>query len=343
MPYQNFRRSNRRQENPMHSPVFTVFTPTYNRGSTIHRVYDSLCAQTFRDFEWLIVDDTDDPSDKTEDLVKQWQTIAAFPIRYLRRNSRGKHLAWNTAVDMARGELFLSIDSDDSCRPESLQVFHETWQSIPDAERAGFTGVSSNTEDEHGFLSGTEFPRSPLDSDSMEIRYRFKVQGEKWGFHRTSVMREFKFPDVQNASYFPEFVLWSRVAAKYKTRFINRVLRVWYQPTDDKSRLTQAPGWANPLARMMAEAARLDEAARWFRYAPLTFLKSAINYSRRGFHAGKTLGDQWQGLRKMQSKALWLLALPLGTLAFLIDSVRKRARLYQASQRPAVNVPRPSK
>ncbi|MEH7574008.1 glycosyltransferase family 2 protein, partial [Cytobacillus firmus] len=36
---------------------FTVFTPTYNRAHTIERVYESLKVQTFRDFEWLIVDD----------------------------------------------------------------------------------------------------------------------------------------------------------------------------------------------------------------------------------------------------------------------------------------------
>ena len=307
----------------MPSTIFTVFTPTYNRCATIYRVYDSLRAQTFTNFEWLIVDDSDDPSDSTGDQVKEWQLEASFPIRYLHRTSRGKHLAWNVAVDMAHGEFFLSIDSDDSCRPEALQIFYDTWQSIPETERSRFTGVSANTEDEQGNLSGTKFPHSPMDSDSMEIRYRYKVQGEKWGFHRTSVMQEFKFPNVENASYFPEFVLWSRIATKYKTRFINDVLRVWYQPTTDKGRLTQAPGWSNALARMMADGARLDEAAKWFPYAPWPFLKSAICYSRRGFHAGKTLAEQWHGLRKLQSKVLWLITLPMGIMAFTVDSVRK--------------------
>ena len=37
--------------------VFTVFTATYNRAHVLHRVYHSLRAQTFRDFEWLVVDD----------------------------------------------------------------------------------------------------------------------------------------------------------------------------------------------------------------------------------------------------------------------------------------------
>lgn len=50
--------------------LFTVFTPTYNRANVLHRVYESLCAQTFRNFEWLIVDDGS--TDNTYELVKSW-------------------------------------------------------------------------------------------------------------------------------------------------------------------------------------------------------------------------------------------------------------------------------
>ena len=37
--------------------LITVFTPAYNRGHLLHRVYESLCKQTFKDFEWVVVDD----------------------------------------------------------------------------------------------------------------------------------------------------------------------------------------------------------------------------------------------------------------------------------------------
>lgn len=49
--------------------TFTVFTPTFNRAASIHRVYESLKSQTFRDFEWLIVDDGSE--DDTADLVRK--------------------------------------------------------------------------------------------------------------------------------------------------------------------------------------------------------------------------------------------------------------------------------
>lgn len=63
------------------SLLFTVFTPTYNRAKTLHRVYESLQQQTFRDFEWLIVDDGS--VDDTKSLIEIWQKEAAFPIRYV--------------------------------------------------------------------------------------------------------------------------------------------------------------------------------------------------------------------------------------------------------------------
>ena len=86
------------------APLFTVFTPTYNRAHTLHRVYDSLRAQTLRDFEWLVVDD--DSTDDTSGLIAQWIKTADFPIRYFRQAHSGKHFAHNLAVREARGKMF---------------------------------------------------------------------------------------------------------------------------------------------------------------------------------------------------------------------------------------------
>ena len=62
-------------------PLFTVFTPTYNRSHTLPRVYKSLQQQVFKDFEWVIIDDEN--TDNTTELIKHWQTEMAFPIQFL--------------------------------------------------------------------------------------------------------------------------------------------------------------------------------------------------------------------------------------------------------------------
>lgn len=176
--------------------TFTVFTPTFNRAHTLHRAYESLKAQTFRDFEWLIVDDGS--NDNTKALVEKWQMEASFPIRYIFQENQGKHVAFNHGVELAEGELFLTFDSDDACVPVALERFKYHWDNIPLNEQNNFSAVTALCKDQKGTLVGDKFPLDITDSDSLEIRYKYKVKGEKWGFHRTDILKQFPFPDFEN-------------------------------------------------------------------------------------------------------------------------------------------------
>ncbi len=89
---------------------------------------ESLLPQTYRDFEWLIVDDGS--SDDTKQLVESWQAESKFPIRYIHQQNQGKHTAFNRGVQQAQGELFLTVDSDDAFVPNSLERFLYHWNSI---------------------------------------------------------------------------------------------------------------------------------------------------------------------------------------------------------------------
>ena len=312
-------------------PFFTVFTATYQRAATLHRVYESLAAQTFRDFEWLVVDDGS--TDGTEALVARWVAEGPFPIRYHRQPNQGKHVAWNLGVELAAGFAFLSLDSDDACLPEALQVFHEAWSAIPEAERGAFTGVCALVRDERGALSGSRFPSDVLDSDSIETRLRYRVTGEKWGFHRTEVLRAHPFPVVPGSTFVPESVVWFRIALAYRQRFINRVLRIWYQPETDGSRLTLSPVWKNAAGRAVLHRMVIDELGRWVRYRPGYFLAAAASYVRTSLHAGVGVGGQWSALTSARGRLLWLAGLPVGWGYYLRDAPRKRAdqRRYAGS------------
>ena len=61
--------------------TLTVFTPTYNRAHTIGRTYESLCRQTCKDFEWLVIDDGS--TDNTHTLIEQFAKEAPFKITYV--------------------------------------------------------------------------------------------------------------------------------------------------------------------------------------------------------------------------------------------------------------------
>ncbi len=119
----------------MSEPLITVFTPTYNRADCINRVYESLEAQTFRDFEWLVVDDGS--GDGTESVMQDFAESASFPVRYEKQAHAGKHVAWNRAVRDARGKFFVTADSDDAFLPESLGALLRMWDTITEDGRGG--------------------------------------------------------------------------------------------------------------------------------------------------------------------------------------------------------------
>ncbi len=304
----------------MANVTFTVFTPTYNRKHTLPRVFDSLYQQTFRDFEWLIVDDGS--TDDTQTLVRQWQAKADFPIRYVYQQNRGTHTAYNRGVQEANGELFLPAGSDDAFVPEALERFYHHWQQIPRAERVRFAGVSGHCKDQNGIHHGNYFPSSPLDSDAEEIVFKYKSRGEKWGFARTDVMREFPFPEPEGVKFVPESYVWFRIARRFKMRFINEELRIYF--TDGSDRLTGQSRY-NIAAGRAFFADTLNFSIRWLPHAPLNFIKIAASYVRYCTLRGDSLATQLGRLDNVHAKFLWLVGWPIGWAVAKVDGFRSKS------------------
>jgi glycosyltransferase involved in cell wall biosynthesis len=294
--------------------AFTVFTPTYNRAHTLERVYSSLCAQTYRSFEWLVVDDGS--TDGTSALIEVWQRQAPFPVRYVWQENRGKHVAFNAAVREARGELFLPFDSDDACVPHALERFRQHWESIPPDRRARFSAVTALCEDQYGNLIGNGFPYPVLDSNSLEIHYRFRITGEKWGFHRTDVLRQYPFPEIR-ATHVPESVVWGRIAQRYSTRFVNDVLRIYYIGAPSLVHGRSSTG--NPLGGRLQHLAVLNEHVNYLRFAPSSFFISAAHYARFSFQLGSSIFRQLEDVDTTRGRLLWALAVPVGWMLYRRD------------------------
>ncbi|MGB8690237.1 MAG: glycosyltransferase family 2 protein [Microcoleus sp.] len=305
------------QNHQKYQYVFTVFTPTYNRRHTLHRVYDSLKAQTYRDFEWLIVDDGS--TDNTRELVEQWQQENLVPIRYIYQENGHLHIAYNRGVREAQGELFLKLDSDDSCEPQALERFKYHWDAIPPDQKEKFSAVTCLCKDPDGKILGNLFPFNPTDSDSLEIRYRFNVTGEKWGFHRTDVLLQFLIHEKKIGFYIPEGVRWAKIAKKYKTRYVNEALRTYWADQSSIIRNSEHPQ-KYAIGKQIYSSNVLNEQTEWFRFAPLIFLRSGVQYSRFSFHLGTKISQQIANIKTPIGKILWLIALPLGYLVYLKDN-----------------------
>ena len=299
--------------------IFTVFTPTFNRAHTLHRVFTSLCAQTFTDFEWLVVDDGSE--DNTEALIMRWKQEAPFPVRYKKQSNSGKHIAINQGVVLAKGELFIIADSDDEFLPDALQIFYDEWMRIEPHDRKNFTGVTGLCINSDNQIIGDKFPKDVFDSTPADTYYYHGIVGEKWGFHRASVLAEFPFPENTITSFYPEGLVWNRIGRKYLTRYINRPVRLYF--SDSGNQLTSRSIKTRSIARMFY-AEMLNEDADYITRAPKRLLRLAIQGARFSFHQQDRITEQLSRLDNLPAKILWISALPLAYLIYLFDKVRAR-------------------
>ncbi len=187
--------------------TFTVFTPTFNRAASIHRVYESLQSQVFHDFEWLIVDDGSE--DDTADLVGNWIKEADFPIEYMKQSHAGKHIAWNHALRKAKGRFFIIADSDDGFVPNALERLLEVWKSIPREASGSYRGVTCRCVTNEGVVVGSmQIPTPWLEASEADAKYVHKSQYEMWGMTSTEVPRQYLNPNIAGMRFYPAVVKW---------------------------------------------------------------------------------------------------------------------------------------
>lgn len=301
--------------------TFTVFTATYNRSHTLHRAYEGLQRQTFRDFEWLIVDDGS--TDGTESLVQKWQREANFPIRYIWQPNGGKHTAHNLAIEEAYGRFFAPVDSDDSCAPQALEHLYYYWNSIPFAVQPEFSGVAVLARYADGQPVGGQFPADMIDTNHLEMVYRHRMRGDKWYCFRTSVLREFPYPVVDGrATHFNEATVYMRVARRYKMRYVNDPLLIVYADAGSLSRPTGSRRALNErIAATFVAHYRimLNEQMDYAAVAPLYFLRAAAHYVRFSHYRSISPWQQMLALNTWPARLWWLAALPLGTAIYYLD------------------------
>lgn len=253
----------------------TVFTPLYNRASLLRDVYESLLRQNYHSFEWVIVDDGS--TDNAEKIVNTLigDAIHTFPISYIWKENGGKHTAINRGVEEAKGELFLILDSDDTLPADSFATiaqYYEQCKGYKDC--AGVCGLMAHHD---GQLIGTGFPKEPMYESALQFRYAEKgnVTGDLLEVYKTSVMREFPFPEIENEKFCPESLVWNRIANKYKLFCFNKV--VYYRDYLEgglTSKIVRIR-MNSPIASTMTYAEMLDYniSLKWK-------VRSAINYWR---------------------------------------------------------------
>lgn len=200
---------------------FTIFTPAYNRAHTLTRLYESLKRQTFRDFEWLIVDDGS--KDNTEELIKGFIAEKPFfEIKYIKTENGGKHRAINRGMPYARGELTFLLDSDDWLTDDSLEITDAEERKIPENDKNSFISISGLKLNERGVMIGKTFEGEILDITYLD-RASHNVIGDKGEVFYTELLKKYPFPEFEGERFATERIVWNEMAKDgYKIRYFNK-------------------------------------------------------------------------------------------------------------------------
>ena len=190
----------------------TVFTPTFNRAYILPKLYASLCEQTCQDYEWLIVDDGS--TDHTKELVEGWINKKKISIRYVWQENGGKMRAYNRAVGLAKGELFVCVDSDDILASEtviadSLQFWDQHCNEKTEKPLAGMVSfkISPNGK---GFLHVKE----GFEIKSSEDIYRMYT-GEHTDFVRTEILKDYPYPVFEGEKFTTDVYIFRQMDESY--------------------------------------------------------------------------------------------------------------------------------
>ncbi len=203
---------------------FTIFTPIYNRKHTIHRVWESLKNQTNKNFEWILIDNGSE--DNVLPLLEEYKSKADFTVKIYKQENKGKYIAFNRVLDLAKGELLFPADSDDTFEPNLIERMNEIWAKYKADDVSGITMLC---KDEDGEIVGEKFPFDEGISTYKDILYKHKVGGEKWGCIRVDVLKKYPFPTNFNVKYFPDAYVWDQIGFNYKTVYVNEPLRTYFQ------------------------------------------------------------------------------------------------------------------
>lgn len=216
------------------NPRFSVIVPLYNKALYVKKALESICAQTYKDFECIIVDDgsTDNSADIAQSIISSLSETDHSIIRILRQPNSGVAKARNVGVENSHGEYLCFLDADDWWEPTYLEEMDKLIKTYPDAGLYGcdYYYVKNGKmkiypKNAEGYIDYckvyTDCKAMPIHPNGAIIPRN--VFDEIGGFNPSIKMGE-------------DFILFMQIVLKYKVAFLNKQLVYFNQDADPKWR-----------------------------------------------------------------------------------------------------------
>jgi hypothetical protein len=177
-------------------PLVTVIMPVYNAGDYLRAAVESVLAQTYRNWELILIDDG-----STDGSVSRLDDIQDARLRRVWQANAGKPVAMNRGLTMARGEFYALQDADDLSHPERLERLVACLLAHPDV-----AGVYSGHEVIlEGRALAPTFRSKSVEDCARDIALGRMPAHDPTGMYRLSLVRDVRYaedlPIVEGLDY----------------------------------------------------------------------------------------------------------------------------------------------
>lgn len=300
----------------------SVITCTYNRANTLPKVYESLCSQTYKNFEWIIVNDGSE--DNTEELVKNWISENKINIIYLYEENNGKHIATNLAMSKATGYFEINLDSDDFLKENALEIFINAWNSIPKEQWEDFFAVKAKCFDpKTGKPIGRPVAGERWEGHLLDAKYKHGFNFEMSDMSRTEAARQYPNPDIRGGKkngglrFYPEGIAQDLASRRYKTLYINDAVR-GYVTDDSSSLMGRNSKYDRSKENFFLWTHIINDNLDYFIYDIKSFIKAFVGVSMDARFLKMSYKELMKAIKGPLRKTVVTLFIPLGYTAYLI-------------------------
>lgn len=189
----------------MSKPTVSVILPTYNTDFFLHDAIDSILAQTYKDFELIIINDGS--TDKTEEIILSYNDPR---IRYIKNETNLKLInTLNKGIDLSRGKYIARMDADDISLPNRLEKEVNFLENHPDLSVVSCFPYNINME-------GKVLGKSSYFCVTHPIACKFVSMFEPSICHpacmfRADTIKRYKYMDCESCYHIEAYELWNRM------------------------------------------------------------------------------------------------------------------------------------
>jgi len=248
----------------MNNPLVSVVIPAYNAQPFVAETIDSVLAQTYQNFEIIVIDDGS--SDSTLEILNQYsKSYSKVKVLTHQDNQNlGVSKSRQLGVQYAQGSYIAFLDSDDIFLPEKLQIQVDTFSRFEDIILC-HTGVkvSSTVKKCPNFSSHFSISSEVHSYYHQEKSYFLKTNHicNSTTFVKTSVLKEVSFSSYQIFQY-EDWLLWILLSTKGKFLFLpQQLIKYRYHPASATSSIVSQPikNLYSKIELLLSLITKLDE------------------------------------------------------------------------------------